>query len=456
MRSSKVAIAAAALSIAWCGQARADEASEKALAQKVEELQKQLDSLSKRMGDGASRSDDELEQRIAELEKITKKDQDGLFAYWKNGLRLDSVDGNFKLQIFGRVQNDYTFWDSEEEITDELGETNSATEFRRARLGMGGTIYKNVVYKFEMDFANGVNNFADAFIQLNDAFCGPGINVRVGHFDEPFGLDRLTSSKYSTFTERGLQEAFVPARNTGVMFLGQAFENRLAWFAGAFRDANGAGDDLNNDSQGEHNLTGRVAGRPWVSESGTEFVHAGLAMSMRNPPNENVQYRSRPEVHTGPQFVDTGTIANMDNVFLTGLEGAAVFGPLSFQGEWVMSSLTGQRDAEDYDFDAQSIQASYFLTGENREYDAAGARMDRIKVKKNYGADGMGAWEVALRYSTIDLNDGDIEGHELDDWTLGLNWYLNPNTRVMFDVVRAERQDLPSIYAFTVRFMVDF
>jgi phosphate-selective porin OprO/OprP len=456
MRRRSIAFTAAALTAAMCGSAWADEASEKALADKLQELQRRFDELSRRVGDGSNRSDDELEQRVAELEKITKKDEDGLFPYWKTGMKLDSTDGAFKLSIFGRIQNDWTFWDSEREVTDTLGQTHSATEFRRARLGAGGTVYKNVVYKFEADFANGAVNFADAFIELKDPFMGSGVNFRVGHFDEPMGLDRLTSSKYSTFIERGLQETFVPARNTGFMFLGQALENRLSYFAGAFRDANGAGDDLNNANQGEHNLTARVAGRPWVNEGGDSYVHLGGSISHRNNSNETAQLRSRPETHVGPFFVDTGSMTDIDTSDLYGLEAAAVLGSFQVVGEIFNYSTNGIDGVEDRDFGAQSIYVSYFLTGETRAYETAGARFDRIKTKKNFGADGMGAWEVALRYSTIDLDDGSIDGGELDDITFGLNWYLNPNTRIMLNVIRADREDLPSITAVVMRFGIDF
>lgn len=456
MRRRSIAFSAAALTVAMCGSAWADDASEKALADQLQELQKKFDELAKRVGDGSSKSDDELEQRVAELEKLTKKDEDGLFPYWKNGLKLDSTDGAFKLSIFGRIQNDWTFWDSNDEVTAALGETNSATEFRRARLGAGGTIYKNVIYKFEMDFAGGVANFADAFIELKDPFAGTGVNFRVGHFDEPMGLDRLTSSKYSTFIERGLQESLVPARNTGMMILGQALDNRLAYFLGAFRDANGAGDDINNANQGEHNITARVAGRPWVNEAGDSYVHLGGSVSFRNPSNETVQLRSRPETHTGPFFVDTGAMTDVDTADQFGLEAAGVFGPVQVVGELMKFSTNGLDGAEDHTFGAQSIYVSWFLTGETRPYETAGARFDRVKTKKNFGADGMGAWELGLRYSTLDLSDGSVDGGQLDDWTFGINWYLNPNTRIMLDFIRADRSDLPSITAVVMRFGVDF
>jgi phosphate-selective porin OprO/OprP len=77
--------------------------------------------------------------------------------------------------------------------------------------------------------------------------------------------------------------------------------------------------------------------------------------------------------------------------------------------------------------------------------------LGRIKPRRPWGdCGGIGAWEIAARYSYIDLNpaapfsaggagllDGQPPGGALNDATFGLNWYLNANLKVQFNYIRA-------------------
>ena len=103
------------------------------------------------------------------------------------------------------------------------------------------------------------------------------------------------------------------------------------------------------------------------------------------------------------------------------------------------------------------IQGSYFLTGEKRNYKTSSGAFDRVKPKENFRfGGGPGAWEAAVRYSSIDLDDSGVSGGELKDITVGLNWYLNPNTRIMWDYIRADLDDVGDANLFLMRFQVDF
>jgi phosphate-selective porin OprO/OprP len=56
---------------------------------------------------------------------------------------------------------------------------------------------------------------------------------------------------------------------------------------------------------------------------------------------------------------------------------------------------------------------------------------------------GWGAWEIAGRYSTVDLNDQvgaatGVAGGRQTIYTLALNWYISRNVRLMFDYLRGD------------------
>jgi phosphate-selective porin OprO/OprP len=51
---------------------------------------------------------------------------------------------------------------------------------------------------------------------------------------------------------------------------------------------------------------------------------------------------------------------------------------------------------------------------------------------------GWGAWEIAARYSVVDLNDrlgfaDGVAGGKQEVFTAGLNWYVNRNVRFMLN-----------------------
>ena len=124
--------------------------------------------------------------------------------------------------------------------------------------------------------------------------------------------------------------------------------------------------------------------------------------------------------------MDTGIILDSDDFVRLGAEFATVMGPFSAQAEYISTSVN--RDgASDLDFDGWYVEMAYFLTGESRQYKHG--KFAKPLPQSNVGEGGMGAWQLALRYSTLDLSDGLIEGGEVDTMTLGLNWFPTPTLR---------------------------
>lgn len=400
----------------------------------------------------------DLEDRTAKLEEKQKNEANptDFRVYWKEGLNFDSQDGNFKLKIGGRLQTDW-FWSSEDDsIKSNVGEQEDGVEFRRARIYFSGLIYDNVEYKLQLDFEGGDADFKDAYLALTDFPLG---TLQMGHFKEPFSLEELTSSKYITFLERALPNVFAPSRNTGFMLHHVASDERMTAAVGLFRDTDDYGDSTDD---GGYNVTGRITALPIYEDKGASLLHIGLGYSYRNP-DDSVQYRQKPEAHLADYFVDTGSFAG-DQADLLGLEAAWVNGPFSLQSEYITADAE-RIGGSDVRFDGYYVQASYFLTGEHRSYKTSEAAFSRTKPKKNYSSPsqdgqahggGCGAWEVKARYSELDLNDSGITGGELDNITAGLNWYLNPNTKIMWDYIHADKDRIGRADIFMMRLQFDF
>ena len=134
-------------------------------------------------------------------------------------------------------------------------------------------------------------------------------------------------------------------------------------------------------------------------------------------------------------------------------ELALTYGPVSFLGEYFWVPITQHqhdtcpnpsasavaanlRQCPDVTLTGWYAEISYFLTGESRPYNAATARFDRLMPNHNLGKDGWGAFEVAARISHADFDDGpEFQKGTETNYTLGMNWYVNPYIRFMMDYV---------------------
>jgi phosphate-selective porin OprO and OprP len=384
--------------------------------------------------------------------------------FWRDGLNFEAGDKRtFKGKLGGRVDLDIAAFDESDEVEAVTGPNEAGVEFRRARIAVEGEIGTGLptLYKVEFDFAHSTVATKDLFLALTEI---PALGrFQVGHFKEPFILDQLTSANNVSFMERAAPvEAFTLDRNTGAMFQNSVFQQRATWAAGVFTETDDSGDNFRLD--GNWHLTGRVTGLPWFveEEKGRQYLHLGASASYVENANGLARYRSRPEAHLAPRYVDTGTFA-ASHTILAGAEAALVCGPVSVQGEYLRTWVSRPGGADDAEFDGFYAFVSYFLTGEHRPYRRTEGRFDRVRPNRNFALGengGPGAWEVLLRYSQLDLNDSGLAGGRLNDITGGVTWYLNPNWKVMFNYVFAQLDrgvaDGDNAHIFQTRFHVDF
>lgn len=500
IRLAVVGMAAAGLFASYSAQG--EEAltdRERALLQAVEKLEQRVADLEKQMGDlksaaaatatagpataapaapstapataAAAAGDKTLEGRVAELEKARAKN---LEAFWKDTLRFQSADEKFKLQVGGRLFVDFGWFNQDEDSKVTVGDEQDGANFRSARLNLQGELYQDLLYRIEYEFSgnNGPTGFTDTYIGMkNLPYVG---TLMIGHYKEPFSLDQLTIDSYVTFMERSLPATFAPARNLGVQlsnaWIGEPKAERLAAQVGVFKETDNWPSANDSDEDQGYSVTGRVTGLPIYQDDGRYLLHLGLAYSHRNPDGAVInryQIQPNPESRLSVvRWLSTEGFApfrlqdaRADDVDLYGFETAANIGPVQLQGEYIQSRVETTFDDEDV-FSGWYVQGAWLITGETHPYRNALGIFDRIRPANNFAwGKGLGAWELALRYSTIDLNDGGVRGGEEDNVTLGLNWYLNPNFRVMWNYTKAEiEHDLyeGDLDIFQTRFQVDF
>ncbi|HJO28834.1 MAG TPA: porin, partial [Candidatus Poseidoniia archaeon] len=415
----------------------------KAFNERIDALEAELELLK-----SEAAGSPELDERVAQLEEAAEDAEEeaanDFGVFWNNSLRLETKDGHFKLRLGGRIQQDWVWFDEDRDLrllwnpltrTGFSNNLQDGAEFRRVYLDFSGQVYDDLEFKIQHDYADGDVDFKDVYIAMRNV---PVVGkVKVGHFKEPFSLNELTSDNDTTLMERGLPNMFAPSRSTGIGIANTAFDDRLTWATGIFRDVDSYGDGA---ADGNYIVTSRVTGLPWYEEGGRRLFHLGLSYSHRNT-DAVIRIRHRPEAHlANVRFLDTGPFfADDENRY--SLEAALVHGPFSLQGEYMASKIDTRRHG-DVDFEGYYVFASYILTGENRRYNNSTGTFRSVRPNRNFSISsenrGWGAWELALRYSSLDLNDSSVSGGEEDNITLGLNWYLNPNARWMLNYVHAD------------------
>ncbi len=344
-----------------------------------------------------------------------------------------------EIKFGGRIMYDMAIWGADDF-------ENAGTEFRRVRFYNSGEIYGNVKYKLQLEFAGGEIAFKDVWMELGELPIDG--KLRVGYFKEPLRLEVLTSSKYISFMERGLTTSLSAERNTGAMYH-TTFGDRLSLQSGVFREGDSFGDDKN--AINNVNITSRVS--YLAMNDGDKLLHIGASNSIRKNNSKTYRVSTRAENHLGNKLIDAN-FEDIDKSNLLGGELAYINGSLSLQGEYLQTTLIGITETKLSSF---YTQISYFLTGESRPYKSSLDGFGRVKPNKNYGNGGRGAMELVARVSQICLQKADMG--QLNDITIGLNWYLNPNTRVMLNYVMGEminKDEITTENAVMMRVQLDF
>jgi phosphate-selective porin OprO and OprP len=341
-------------------------------------------------------------------------------------------------------------------------ETNAARDlsdgiyFRRARLGFEGTLARDFNYRAVFELGG---SGTEGPTRINDFFVGytgfAPFTIQLGAFSPPANMDDGTSVESSLMIERASPAEMSRALGGADGRIGLGVRGSgTRWMSSLTLTSRTVNDAEVFDSQLA--LVGRY-GR-LVATSGDYNIHTGFSGTwVFQPPDQGssatgarygARFRDRPELRVdSTRLIDTGSI-DADSVYVAGMEFGANYKSWYLQGEnfWYGIQRPSGSPLSDPRFGGFYVQGSWILTGEMRRYDAANGSFQspRPFIPFSLEAGGTGAWELALRYSHADLNYhagtlgtpatlDSVRGGEQNIWTLGVNWYVNPNLRVTFN-----------------------
>ena len=374
-------------------------------------------------------------------------------------------------------------------------------DFRRARFRIDGTMYENIEFAAEYDFINSNNYFTNLTPSSTGGGTSPaelGIfpqnplpsavtaptdlwwtfthlpvvgNIRVGNQKEAIGFEHMVSSRFLPFMERSYnQDTFYGGSfngfTPGISMFNTMWNNRGTWNIGVYKPAINV-FSYNNISS-DYAVTGRVTALPWYVDDGRGLFHLGFSVSDRTGYNGVYRYRTRDAIRSGisstwPVPADTGNILISRQQWLNS-EAASVYGPWTMQAEYLVNfaenvhplvNVAGSNPPSTVAgpnlgtavYHGGYIQLLCFLTGENDKYSFERASFDRVIPNENFflmpgengNVFGKGAWQVGARYDYLNLNSAGLNGGILNNFTGGINWFLNPNMKIQFNYMATYR-----------------
>ena len=335
------------------------------------------------------------------------------------------------MRAIAMVALDYNWFDQDEDNIRHVGELNGYERWdvRGARAGVMGTFnFSRPVSYLVTGTINTWTKTYDSSRQdqydILDAVLGIPVwddnsRFRIGKMKEPIAMERLIGLVFEQTMERPMHEdALLRSRNIGVMVEDMIENRRATWQVGYFNDWL---DTSNHFSDNDMVYVGRATWLPIDDLAGPKgLIHLGVGFRYEDVRTGSVRYAVGPEDYYLPKWLDTGEIVATSTQTVN-LEATWLKGPF-----WLAAEYTGTRvDAEvgDLYFHGWHTAINWFVTGDERGYDYHKGIVKRIIPHKSVMDKGFGALELSARYSTLDLNDGPVQGGKMKIFSTGFIWH---------------------------------
>jgi phosphate-selective porin len=367
---------------------------------------------------------------------------------------IRSPDGQFNISPYGYVNTDYRAYKGD-------GAPADTFMLRQARFGFQGSYGSHFDFALLSDAASTTGSVVRD-VYLNVRF-RPELQFQAGQFKAPFAQETGIGDTSLDFVERGFQSMLYPSaasayRSPGVALHGDIYGGIVQYWVGAF---NGKGYALANTTN-EPEFIGRLRFYPWRKSKSDWFRQLAFGGSIdharaRGLSGDQSFNGTLPDgaYNFFPQFAINGPIERYNGEF------TYIKSRFSLRGEYDQLNQfrqnVGSEQAGGLGFlslpgvtaKAWDISTTYLVTGEKRPENGT-PRVNRPL----FGPDtpggqgrGLGAWELAFRFTGIQANEPQAEfpnyytqglvpgfNDHTVEYTAGVNWYPNYWVKYVFNL----------------------
>ena len=415
---SKLLVSAAIALVVSSSQANAEES----INQKIDRLEQEIQLLKR-------------QNEVSEEKQKAAAEKAATVEYGEKGLTITSPDKSASIKIKGYAQADSrSFLDN--------SNTSNVDQFllRTARVSIDGKFQDDFGGKLTYDFGNNNPKLVDAYV---DYKADPALNIRLGKFKAPIGLERLQSETEISAIERGLTANLTPSRDVGIQVSGEVIPQTLEYQL-ALTNGAASGADSSTDIDGPKDVVARIFAHPFRESDFASLQGFGVGVAGSFGQRDGTTAAGNSNLTSGYKSEGQGTIfsynpaagtsySNGDN-WRINPEAYYYNGSLGLLSEYVLETqeVTNVAKTQKLQNDAWSAQASYVITGEDASYEGVKPEENFSPSKGNWGA-----FEVLGRIGKLDIDNDTFPTFanpnssvsSAFEKTIGFNWYLNNNLK---------------------------
>lgn len=343
-----------------------------------------------------------------------------------SGIFFSTPDKNFEAKFGTLLQIDNIALNTNKAILDE------ESGVRRSRLILDMLFFKNWQIMTMYDVAVRPLNLG-GFQYFYIGYLGiPRTRFSVGNQQEAVGLQWNTSSQEIPFLERSIMTSLLPPMHLGILANthGDAWSYGLGVFGGRITE----GFHFKNN----WGVSSRFTYTPIRNDD--TILHLGISGAYR----DQLGIVSPTEVTNGTSNAEAARFSSSENLSfynqLLGAEVALRKGSFATQFEYLRNFKNVEQGIPRVEYDSWYVQGVWVLTGEVRNYVSMNGTFGSINpIRKSSRGYNIGAWEIAVRYAETNVTKGvSILDYDKSNITIGLNWHLSKNVRIMTNYIRVE------------------